>query len=327
MTNLLQQFYQQGYDYIDPPLVEYADSLTHGVGASITNNALLVMDGLSLRPLILRPDMTAGVARIAAEKLATLPRPLRLCYGGDIITQHLPSGLTPQRQLTQVGVELIGHAGAAADIEILWLLLTSLDGLLTRPLYLDLAMPPLTNQLLAELSTEVQQRAEALVRHKDGAALRLIDHPAAKLLAALMMIHGDAATVREQLQPHQQHPAIAAAIERLTIITDWLMPKWNQLHYPPQLSIDITELNGFDYKSGFAFTLFDRTSKLTLGRGGRYTIAESGEAAVGFSLYLDNFLSSVKNLHTRATTAVASDDLNRQQQLLRAGERIARILS
>jgi ATP phosphoribosyltransferase regulatory subunit len=69
--------------------------------------------------LALRPDVTSSVARAAATLLADRGRPLRLCYAAPVFKQQQQSHAEWRRESTQLGCELIGTAGAAADLEVL----------------------------------------------------------------------------------------------------------------------------------------------------------------------------------------------------------------
>ncbi|MBE3577166.1 MAG: ATP phosphoribosyltransferase regulatory subunit [Limnochordales bacterium] len=69
--------------------------------------------------LVLRPDMTTPIARLAATRLASAPRPLRLAYIADVFRyEEVHAGRL--RQFRQAGVERIGGAREIdADMEIL----------------------------------------------------------------------------------------------------------------------------------------------------------------------------------------------------------------
>src|SRR3546814_4732936 len=83
-----------------------------------------LMDPVSQRMMGLRADMTPQVARIATTRLKKAPRPLRLCYGGQVL-QVRGSQLRPERQFAQAGVELIGAPEESADAEVVLLAIRS----------------------------------------------------------------------------------------------------------------------------------------------------------------------------------------------------------
>ena len=88
-----------------------------GTGAAVAEQTFRLMDPVSQRMMGLRADTTPQVARIAATRLRGEPRPLRLCYAGQVLRVK-GTQIAPQRQLPQVGIELIGPEAPAADAEV-----------------------------------------------------------------------------------------------------------------------------------------------------------------------------------------------------------------
>ena len=85
IERLMARFAAHGYARVQPPLVEFEDSLLAGAGTTMAPHSFRLMDPLSQRMLALRADMTLQVARIAAVRLASAPRPLRLSYAGQVV--------------------------------------------------------------------------------------------------------------------------------------------------------------------------------------------------------------------------------------------------
>ena len=57
------------------------------------------------------------------------------------------------------------------------------------------------------------------------------------------------------------------------------------------ITIDFIERKGFEYKNGMSFTLFSKSARGELGRGGRYKMCEdTDQNAAGFTLYMDSIL-------------------------------------
>ena len=77
---LMEVFAAHGYARVKPPLLEFADSLLAGAGGAVAEQTFRLMDPDSQRMMGLRADTTPQVARIAATRLATASRPLRLSY-------------------------------------------------------------------------------------------------------------------------------------------------------------------------------------------------------------------------------------------------------
>ncbi len=78
------------------------------------------------RQIGLRPELTAGIARLYVENFQHHPKPLRLRATGPVFRYESP-GRATSRQFPQVDAELIGASGPAADSEILALTCRGLE--------------------------------------------------------------------------------------------------------------------------------------------------------------------------------------------------------
>ncbi len=105
-----------GYGRVSPPLAEFRETLG-GNDERAARDLLRFTDPVSQRTLALRPDITRQVGRIATSLLGHAPRPLRLCYAGQVVKLRA-SQLRPAREMLQVGAELIGSDSVAAAREI-----------------------------------------------------------------------------------------------------------------------------------------------------------------------------------------------------------------
>src|SRR3546814_11888566 len=92
----------QGYERVKPPLLEFEEALLTGAGTAVASQTFRLMDPVSQRMMGLRADMTPQVARIATTRLKKAPRPLRLCYGGQVL-QVRGSQLRPDRKSVVLG--------------------------------------------------------------------------------------------------------------------------------------------------------------------------------------------------------------------------------
>ena len=121
---MLDLFRRHGYELVQPPLLEYLDSLLTGSGSDLKLRTFKLVDQLSGRTLGVRADMTPQVARIDAH-LLNRKGVTRLCYC-DSVLHTLPAAQAASREPIQIGAELYGHAGLEADLEVINLLATTL---------------------------------------------------------------------------------------------------------------------------------------------------------------------------------------------------------
>src|SRR5690554_7008554 len=110
---MLDAFRVRGYRLVQPPLLEYLDSLTTGAGQDLKLRTFKLVDQLSGRTMGVRADMTPQVARIDAH-LLNQAGVARLCYCGSVL-HALPSSLTATREPIQLGAELYGHVGIRSE--------------------------------------------------------------------------------------------------------------------------------------------------------------------------------------------------------------------
>ena len=290
LGRLQSHFAAQGYDQVKPPLIEFEDALLSGTGAAVANQTFRLMDPVSQRMMGLRADITTQVARIAASRLAGAPRPLRLCYAGQVLRVR-GSQLRPERQFGEAGAELIGPDSEAADAEIILLACEGLAAVVSTPLSVDLTMPTLVTQLAGTLEVASGQRGalrQALDR-KDRTQVERLAGDSAPVFLALLGAAGPAAAGIEVLRGLKLPGAARLGVERLAAVVELVAAAGAGC----VLTIDPVEHRGFEYQTGLSFTFFTKGVRGELGRGGRYVIeanAETAEPATGFTLYLDSLL-------------------------------------
>jgi ATP phosphoribosyltransferase regulatory subunit len=230
-TQLAGVYRLWGYQEVAPPHFEHLSTLEAGGGIDGRELVRLAAD----EPLGLRPELTASIARAACTRLASRPRPLRLWAEGPTYrTQIADGGQQRIVEELQSGVELLGEASAAADAELLRLLLAASAavglGPAQRPRLL-LGHHALLAGLLAQLPELQQPAARAALTSFDPLALSQLPLPDTERqrLAALMRLRGEPLRVLYQLeqwlgpQPPLTRLAdtlalIAGAAERLGVV-------------------------------------------------------------------------------------------------------------
>jgi ATP phosphoribosyltransferase regulatory subunit len=289
IERLIACFFGHGYERVKPPLLEFEETILAGTGAAVAQQTFRLMDPVSQRMMGLRADMTPQVARIAATRLHKAPRPLRLCYGGQVL--RIKGGqLRPERQFAQVGAELIGAASERADAEVVLLAAEALGAIGIAGLSIDLNLPPLVGAMATDLGIDATRLAalrQALDR-KDAAAVSEIAGPSAANFQDLLRAAGPAEAALSVLKDMDLGGVAAAEVARLTRVIALIQVAAPGLN----LTVDPAERRGFEYQTGISFILFARGVRGELGRGGRYaTDPPAGpdpESATGFTLFMDS---------------------------------------
>ncbi len=292
LERLMAWFSRHGYDRVKPPLIEFEAGLLTGIGAGLNGQTFRLMDPVSQKMMGVRADITPQVARIAAARLAKTPRPLRLGYAGEVLRVR-GSQLRPERQFTQVGVELIGAAEPAADAEVIVMAAGALAELGVKHLSIDLGMPTLVPAVVGADAADadtLKNLRQALDR-KDAAAVaglgRSLGKGPARLLAAMLVAAGPAAKTLAALKTlglggkaARERDALADVVARVGRDAPGLA-----------VTIDPVENRGFEYHTGVTFTFFAKRVRGELGSGGRYMAG--AEPATGLTLFMDTVLRAL----------------------------------
>jgi ATP phosphoribosyltransferase regulatory subunit len=283
---LMDVFAAHGYQRVKPPLLEFEDSLLAGSGAAVAEQTFRLMDPDSQRMMGLRADTTPQVARIAATRLANVPRPLRLSYAGQCLRVR-GSQIAPDRQVGQAGIELIGHDSPEADAEIVLVAAEALAAVGLSRISFDLTLPMLTPTLMDEAGIVGAERA-ALARaldRKDAAEVAAHGGVLAPVLTELLLASGPADRALATLRAVSLGAAGGALATRLADAVAAIRTRNPSL----RLTVDPVEFRGFRYENGVSVSIFAPGRHEVLGRGGRYVCGDA-EPATGLTLYSDAIL-------------------------------------
>ncbi len=294
---ILSAFYRWGYQEVTPPIFEYLDVFSLGIGEEGLDSAYKFVDRASGRIMVLRPDVTPQVARIAATLLQDQPRPLRLCYSANVF-RHQEEHAGRERELFQIGGELIGPSTAEADAETIALTIEILVRLGLKSFRITIGQMDFTRGLLKPIASSPPLLREILhyVAKKEASQLeRRLKEEAVdattrrRVLALLDLIGGE--DLFKRAAALSDHPACRSALKRLKEIHAIL--KFSG--YQDYLLFDLGEVRGFDYYTGTVFEIFADGIGAELGGGGRYNhlLEKYGKASpsTGFALYIERIQS------------------------------------
>ncbi|MCV2366786.1 ATP phosphoribosyltransferase regulatory subunit [Roseateles oligotrophus] len=287
---LLDMARSYGCELVMPPLLEHLDSLLSGTGHALDLQTFKLVDQLSGRSLGLRADTTPQVARIDAH-LLNRAGVTRLCYCGPVLHTR-PAGLHSTREPLQFGIEIYGHGGLEADLEVQELALDAVQRAGLKHTTLDLGDARLVRGVLGEvvLSAAAMDELVSALATKDSAALGALSQTlplgVRQGLQQLLSLYGGIEVLSLARQQLPAHPLITAALDDL----QWLSAHLLQTHPETRLGFDLADLTGYAYYSGVRFALYAEGSSDAVLRGGRYdevgAVFGRRRPAVGFSLDL-----------------------------------------
>jgi ATP phosphoribosyltransferase regulatory subunit len=279
---MLDVMASHGYARVSPAIAEFESSLSARSGGATRNSLLRFTDPVSGHTLALRGDITVQVGRIATTRMATVPRPLRLCYHGQILRLRARQ-LRPEREITQLGAELIGSDSVAAASEIIGVAVDALEAAGVKDIVVDLTLPDLVETLAAKALPLSPEKIDAIRSELDMKDAGGLSGLGADAYLPLLAATGPFVEAVEKLRAIDAGGALASRIEALEAIAESVAGR-------ATITLDPTERHGFEYQSWFGFTLFAKGYTAALGRGGTYAIKRADgttEVATGFSLYPD----------------------------------------
>ncbi|MDD9980342.1 MAG: ATP phosphoribosyltransferase regulatory subunit [Gammaproteobacteria bacterium] len=296
--SLLDLFARWGYEIVTPPFIEYLESLLTGTGEDLELHTFKLIDQLTGRMMGVRADMTPQVARIDARRLRR-DGPSRLCYAGTVL-HTLPEGISCGRSPIQIGAELYGHAGWESDCEIVCLMLEALALSGVGPVHLDMGHVGIFRALArrAGLPHEREIALHEALQRKAGAEVRElldawdVEAECADALIGLVDLDGDP-SILERAGPVLTHGG--AEVERGLADLAALVRAVRARRPDVELHVDLAELRGYRYHTGFVFAAFVPGYGREVARGGRYdeigSVFGRARPATGFSADLKTLIT------------------------------------
>lgn len=325
-ARLLALFDRQGYNLVEPPLIEFLDALLPENGNDLDLKTIKFVDAFSGRQVGVRADITPQAARIDAHLLGHRAGVTRLCYAGSVLHAR-PDGLLGNRQPYQIGAELYGHAGLDADREILALLLTALETCDLANTRVSLGHAGLFQALTQAAGVDPQREAAlfSALRGKDVPRLEMLcaDLPAPwnTAFVALTDLYGDAAVIDQARACLPDVDGVAAKLDELATLANGAATR---------LGIDLADLRGYGYHNGIVFAAYVGGQAQAIALGGRYDGVGQrfgrSRPATGFSLDLRQIVNALPEAAPRGgiLAPCANDSaLNTEIHRLRdVGERV-----
>jgi ATP phosphoribosyltransferase regulatory subunit len=271
----LDLFRDSQFGLVIPPIVEYLDSLTSGVGQDLVEQVVVITDRVSGRLMGIRPDMTPQAARIDAHALNE-SRTTRLCYCGSVL-RAMPINGDSSRSPVQLGAEIFGNTHISADIEIVRLALDTVRLFTDEPLMIDFGHAGALKSILGSHTQAFQSQVLDALAQKDLDVLSTLERTVPEI-AILKNAYGDLDTVFSSCESENILGEVCAEVGAVREGLGAENVSWY---------CDFGETHGFNYHTGLVFGIYSLKRDQLLVRGGRYDyVGESfGRArpATGFS--------------------------------------------
>lgn len=336
---MLDEYRVWGYDLLQPPTAEYLESLLTGVGHDLDLLTFKITDQLNGRMMGVSADRTQQVARMDAH---SIPKEgvARYCYCSQVLHTK-PINLLSSRNPLQIGAELYGTSGNQSDLEIISLMLRSLEIAGLKEVTVDLGHVGIYQALIAQMPLTTDEQAELYTLLRNRALPELaqwlsnsnLSNDQQRILAKLPEMAGSVASIPEWKAALAGAPdEVFSALANLQTIAETTIQRFPNVN----VHLDLAELRDYNYHTGMVFSAFVPGFGQPVARGGRYD--HTGEVfgrsrpATGFSSDL-KVLTCLTSLDWSAPSGILAPDSDspelqqKIQQLRSQGERVIQLFT
>lgn len=289
---------ERGYSEIITPAVEYYDVFAQA-NPELDQDQMLKIIDKSGRICVARPDNTTPIARIAATRLDDAALPVRLYYSQKVF-RSVSGDHGHKGEFLQVGAELIGADGLAADKDILSAAFAALSRTGADNFHIELGHAEIYKALIEELGADAasSEAIRRLIENKSFAALGdalqpFGSRPAAKALSAMPQLFGGI-EVLDEVETLTSNVRVLGAIAYLRRLYQAL----DEAGYGDRIMIDLGLVHEMDYYTGIMFRGYIGGAGAAILAGGRYNAlcAKFGRdlPAGGFGIDVESVAESLQ---------------------------------
>ena len=281
-------FRRRGYREVITPEVEFYDLFVRS-GNPLSQEAMLKIIDRSGKIMVMRPDCTTPIARVAATRLKSVPLPQRLFYDQTVFR----SGRAHHGEsceIAQCGIEMVGALGQKADLEMIVMAVDALRCCGLEDFHIEVGHAGFFRMLSErlEISSEQLERVRQSIEGKNYAALNdLMEEfpasPACHALRRLPYLFGGVEVLEEARTLGGDHEAL-----------DYLQGLYEELQtarYAAYIRFDLGLVHQIDYYTGVIFRGYAKGAGAPVLSGGRYDnlVEQLGRKAeaTGFTVDVD----------------------------------------
>ncbi len=286
------------YQDIDTPSFEYFDIFNMDKGSALSSEMYKFFDRNN-NTLVLRPDITPGIARSVAKYYTEEELPIRLCYRGNtFINAHQHQGKLSE--FTQIGGELINDDSSAADAEIIACVISCLKAVGLKEFQIEIGEIEFFKGIITEagLDEDTETKIREYIQIKNFFGLTeyvsklQISDSLKQLFSNFDNMFGGLEML-DRVETLITNPLSHFAIDRLKKVYTALQ----SYGYENYIGFDLSMLNRYNYYTGIVFRGYTYGTGDAIVKGGRYNnlLAKFGKDApsVGFAIYVDDLMSAI----------------------------------
>lgn len=297
-------FKSKGYCEIVTPGLEFFDVFNLN-SRYFPQESMYKLSDNKGRLLVVRPDSTMPIARVAATRLRDAELPLRLYYRQNVY-RNKPVMRGRSDEIHQMGIELIGSDSKRADLEVISSAIEVLASFENEDFRFELGDIGFFRELVSKLDADIAVKEEirSLIEVKNYPALNDLldsigDNDITKALKQLPRLFGGEEVFDKAAELYNDEK-IGNVISGLRDLYNCLI----ELGYGGKITIDLGIVNKLDYYTGVVMKGYLQGYGDAVLSGGRYNklLAEFGYdvPATGFAVNVDAAAKVMKQSHKYA---------------------------
>ena len=300
LHNILKTY---GYHPIQTPSFEFFDIFGKEVGTTKSKDLYKFFDREG-NTLVLRPDITPSIARVAANYFMEESMPIRFCYKGNtfINTGSLQGRL---KENTQLGAELIGDNTVDADAEILSMVVECLLHAGLKEFQLSVGHVGILQGMMeaAGFDEEGEDILCDLISNNNFFGVesfieaRHLDEGLKRLFGVIGRLYQSAEEFQAVRAAAGNYPKIQAAMEHLEKLQSLSL----LYGIDKYISFELGVMSSYKYYSGIIFHGYTFGSGEPIVKGGRYDrlLKHFGKdaPAIGFVIVTDQLMAALSRQH------------------------------
>ena len=267
---LRRMFESYGYSEVITPGLEFYDVFTLKTRYFAQESMYKLSDAKG-RLMVLRPDSTMPIARLAATRLKDETYPLKLFYNQNIFRIN-PKNSGRDDEITQSGIEIIGGDPKRADMEALNLATDVLKTCAVDDFRLEIGDSAIFKALISKVTGDYDEVEEirSYIENKNFPELKAVlkKYPKNAETAALEALPGlfGGAEVFEKSKEILKDTDTGSIVDELKRVYIYL----SELGVNSKITIDLGLVNKANYYTGIVFRGYIQGYGMSVLSGGRY---------------------------------------------------------
>lgn len=289
-----------GYEGIRTPTFEFFDVFSKEIGTTPSRNLYKFFDREG-NTLVLRPDFTPSIGRLASILHDGSDEPLRFTYSGNVFVNRT-SYKGQFNESTEVGCELINDSSVEADAEIISLAKDVLESVGFSDFIISVGHADFLGGLIKYGNLyEDEEKIRDLILNKNFFGLdeflgkTSIEPDIKKLFKYLPKNFTSISDEKELIKLSKPYPVIRTALERMIELESLL-----KLYDADQfVTYDFSLISKRQYYTGVMISGYTYGSGEPILSGGRYDnlLHNFGFSApaIGFAIFIDSMMTAVRS--------------------------------